>query len=55
MVAGSAPSSTPVAIPQNIQTITLAPGGFALPVSLATVCTVKAAPMNTGHHVNSTN
>ncbi|KAL4227065.1 Nuclear receptor subfamily 2 group C member 2 [Mactra antiquata] len=43
LVAGSAPSSTPVAIPQNIQTITLAPGGIALPVSLATVTSTGAA------------
>lgn len=37
VVAGSTQSSTPVAIAGGLQTITLAPGGFALPVSLATV------------------
>ncbi|XP_060562423.1 nuclear receptor subfamily 2 group C member 2-like [Ruditapes philippinarum] len=47
VVAGSTTSSGSMALPQNIQTITLAPGGFALPVSLASASS-SAASTNGG-------
>ncbi|XP_045165638.1 nuclear receptor subfamily 2 group C member 2-like [Mercenaria mercenaria] len=43
VVAGATTSSAPMALQQNIQTITLAPGGFALPVSLASASSSGAS------------
>ena len=43
MATGGTPSSTVLPMPSNIQTITIAPGNFAVPVTLATQQLVSIA------------